>query len=315
MRGTFYSLYPSSITCTIAYYFKKTDVAIFSDLHFSFFGIELDPEVKKWFALDGKELCGSILKGNTRGDAVVQLVDHKDRITYAEKFYNGKKESEIPCVRALLNKGFSNQKISLDALHLNPETTKLITQNQGVFLIGVKEKQPELLEELKSLTQLVKPNNIQIDQPEKGHGRIDERVYKSINISDVAFDSRWKHSSFQTLVWVNRKSYNCSKKQETQETSYYISNLKKENENGNELFEAVRNHWKVETNNYVRDVCLKEDKLRTKLTKLSKIMACSRTIVVNFLTNEKLINIRAQLELFVDDFQSLIKWMKERKFL
>jgi predicted transposase YbfD/YdcC len=233
--------------------------------------MELDSEVKKWFALDVKELCGSILKGGKRGNAVVQVVEHKERITHGEDFYNGKKESEIPCVRGLLNKGFFNQKISLDALHLNPETTKLIAENQGVFLIGVKENQSELLEELKSLTQLVKPNNVQEDEPEKGHGRIDKRVYKSININDVVFDSRWKDSEFQTLVWVDRNSYNCLTKQETQETSYYISNLKQENANRNELFEAVRNHWKIETNNYVRDVSLKEDKLRTKLTKVSKM--------------------------------------------
>jgi predicted transposase YbfD/YdcC len=280
-----------------------------------FFETELDPEVAKWFALDGKEMCGSILKGDTRGDAVVQIVEHKERITYGEDFYNGKKESEIPCVRGLLNKGFSNQKLSLDALHLNPETTKLIAENQGVFLIGVKENQPELLEELKSLTQLVKPNNTQEDEPVKGHGRIDERRYKSIKISDVEFDSRWKNSGFQTLVWVDRKSYNCVKKQETQETSYYISNLKQENTTGNELFEAVRNHWKIETNNYLRDVCLKEDKLRTKLTNVSKIMACCRTVVINFLSKERLVNIKAQLELFADHFQVLMKWMKLRKFL
>jgi predicted transposase YbfD/YdcC len=284
-------------------------------LHFSFFGVALDPEAKRWFALDGKELCGGILKGDKRGDAVVQAVEHKERIAYAEKFYNGKKESEIPCVRELLKEGFFDQKITLDALHLNPETTKLIAENQGTFLIGVKENQPELLEELKWLSQLVKPNKVQIDEPEKGHGRIDNRTYKSITINDVEFDSRWKQSGFQTLVWVDRNSYNCEKQQETQERSYYISNLKQENENENELFKAVRNHWKIETNNYVRDVSLKEDKLRTKFTKVSKIMACFRTVVINFLTKEKLVNIRAQLDLFVDDFQILMQWIKDRKFL
>jgi predicted transposase YbfD/YdcC len=271
--------------------------------------------MKKWFALDGKELRGSILKGDKRGDAVVQAVEHEDRITYGEAFYNGKKESEIPCVRDLLKTGFANQKLSLDALHLNPETTKLIQENQGVYLIGVKENQSELLEELKSLTTLVKPDNTQNDSSEKEHGRIDQRTYKSININNVSFDSRWKDSGFQTLVWVERNSYNCKTKLETQEISYYISNLKREDEKANELFKAVRNHWKIETNNYLRDVSLKEDKLRTKLTKVSKILACCRTVVINFLAEEKLENIRTQLELFVDDFQVLIQWMKQRKFL
>lgn len=284
-------------------------------MHFIFLGTELNPETKKWFAVDGKELCGSIQKGDKRGEAIVQMINHEDGIAHAESFYNGKKESEIPCVRTLLKNDFSNQKISLDALHLNPETTQLIQENGGNYLIGIKDNQVELLEELASLTKLVKPNKTQIDSPEKGHGRIDQRIYKSINISDVEFDSRWKKSNFQTLAWVERNSYNCKSLVQTQEISYYISNLKIENEDKNELFGSIRNHWKIETNNYKRDVTLNEDKFRTKLTEVSKIIACCRTVVLNFLVKENPINIRAKLESFIDDFSLLVQWMKQLNFL
>lgn len=243
------------------------------------------------------------------------MVSHEQRVTYAESFYNGKKESEIPCVRALVKKGFSSQKISLDALHLNPETTKLIHQNQGNYLIGLKDNQAELLEELSSLTLLVKPENTQIDEPEKGHGRVDNRIYKSINISNLHLDKRWEKSGFQTLVWVERSSWNTKNNTQSKEISYYISNLKRLEERGNELFSAVRNHWKIETNNYVRDVSLKEDGLKTKYTKSTKLLACCRTLVVNFFTQEKLKNIRAKMETFVDDFSKLIEFFMKKKFL
>ena len=309
------SVFAPSFSGTIAYYFKKTNVEIFSKLHFDFFGIELNLECKKWFSCDGKELRGSISRGDKRGEAVVQMVSHEERITYAENFYNGKKESEIPCVRELVKKGFSSQKISLDALHLNPETTALIHENQGNYLIGLKDNQPELLEELSSLTHWVKPENIQIDEPEKGHGRIDCRIYKSFNISDVCFDKRWKYSGFESLVWVERTSWNCKKSIETKEISYYKKKKKRYQEQGNELFSAVRNHWKTETNNYVRDVSLKEDKLRTKYTESSQLLACCRTLVVNFLTQGKLKNIRAKMESFVDNFDQLIHFLQEKNFL
>lgn len=275
----------------------------------------MSEQTKKWFSHDGKELRGSIEKGDKRGDAVVQTVSHEQRETYAETFYNGKKESEIPCVRELLKNGLSGQKSSLDALHLNPETTKLIHENNGVYLIGIKENQSELLEELSPLTKLVKPDNIQIDPAEKGHGRIDNRTYKSIGIGEVSFDKRWDYSGFETLIWVERRSFDCRSNRESKEVSYYISNMGRDDEKGNELFNAVRNHWKIETNNYLRDVTLKEDKLRTKHKNVSKIMASCRTIVLNFLGKEKLENIRAQMELFVDDFQTLIQWMRKYKFL
>ena len=299
----------------IAYNLKKTNVEIFSKLHFYFFGIELNSECKKWFSSDGKELRGSILSGDKRGEAVVQMVSHEQRVTYAESFYNGKKESEIPCVRELVKKGFSSQKISLDALHLNPETTALIHENQGNYLIGLKDNQSELLDELRSLTHWVKPENIQIDEPVKEHGRIDSRVYKSFNISDLHFDKRWGKSGFQTLVWVERTSWNAKNNTESQEISYYVSNQKRGQEQGNELFSAVRNHWKTETNNYVRDVSLREDQLRTKYAKSTQLLACCRTLVVNFLTQEKLKNIRAKMESFVDDFNKLINFLKKKKIL
>lgn len=258
---------------------------------------------------------GSILSGDKRGDAVVQMLAHEDRIVHGEAFYNGNKESEIPCVRVLLKAGFSTQKISLDALHLNPETTQLIHENGGEFLIGIKENQSELLAEMKSLIPLETPIAVQEDEPKKGHGRIDQRFYKAMNVNSLGLDKRWSKSGFESLVWVERRSYCCLKKEETREISYYISNQKIEKGNENELFVAVRNHWKIEANNYVRDVSLKEDNLKTKCSKLSKTMACCRTLVVNFLNKEKLKNIRHQLELFVDDFQLLIRWAKQRKFL
>lgn len=37
-------------------------------------------------------------------------------------------------------------------------------------------------------------------------------------------------------------------------------------------------------------------------------------VVINFLMNEKLQNIRVQLELFVYDFQFLIQWMRQKMF-
>ncbi len=50
-------------------------------------------------------------------------------------------------------------------------------------------------------------------------------------------------------------------------TRYYMSNIVGEYE---ELAEAIRKHWQVETNNHVRDVSLQEDKMRSKKRDYSK---------------------------------------------
>ena len=74
------------------------NVEVFSELVFSFFSIELTDKEKQWFASDGKELRGSISKGDCRGEVVVQVVSHNPRSVHGQAFYNGMKESERPCV-------------------------------------------------------------------------------------------------------------------------------------------------------------------------------------------------------------------------
>jgi len=114
---------------------QKVNLSVFETLLFKRYGIELSETEKQWFSGDGKELKGSIEKGDKRGDAIVQLVKHDDREVLGQSFYNGKKESEKPCLRQLLkDSGASNQKITLDALHLNPLTTNLINEEEGIYM-------------------------------------------------------------------------------------------------------------------------------------------------------------------------------------
>lgn len=44
----------------------KVNGVLFAKLLFDWFGLELDAELKRWFALDGKEMRGSIQAGHTR---------------------------------------------------------------------------------------------------------------------------------------------------------------------------------------------------------------------------------------------------------
>lgn len=79
------------------------------------------------FALDGKELRGSIQTDHTRGEACVSALAHDSQEIANQAYYNGTKESERPTVRQLLNEtGLYNQKLTLDALHLIPLTIEAI---------------------------------------------------------------------------------------------------------------------------------------------------------------------------------------------
>jgi len=116
-------------------------------------------------------------------------------------------------------------------------------------------------------------------------------------------------------VQVHRTSMQLKSKVESQEVSYYISNARIKDENDKDLFRAVRGHWNVETNNYIRDVTLKEDGLRTKEPAISKVMASCRTLTLNLLNKLKLKNRKAKLEEFADNFETLLIWLSEVKIL
>ena len=130
------------------------------------------------------------------------------------------------------------------------------------------------------------------------------------------FDERWQGANFQTLVKVERSSFNLKSKTESSEIAYYLSNqqLKKEITN-QELFSAVRGHWNIETNNNIRDVTLREDHLKTKHQPISRNIATCRTCILNLLYKLKPKNIKAKLEEFADNFQTLLLWLTDCKVL
>ncbi len=246
---------------------EKVAVEVFDQLLFENFGVKLNERERLWFAFDGKEMRGSIESGDKRGEAIVQAVAHATRQVAAQDYYSGLKESEILTVRKLLDKsGLSSEKVSLDALHCNPQTLELIAESKGKYLVGLKENQKEMKKqigrEIEKQAVLFKTGEV-----EKGHGRIETRRYEFYDILEMEKDERWKTCQIKTLLKVKRERIEQKSGKSSLEESYYVSN---EVGNYEELSEAVRNHWQVETNNHIRDVSLKEDKMRSKKRSYSK---------------------------------------------
>lgn len=249
----------------------KVSLPVFEQLVFEFYGVELNEAEKQWFAADGKELRGSIERGDKRGEVVVQAVRHIDGAIAGQAHYNGTKESEIPTARTMLEgSGLLGQKVSMDALHLNPETTAALHQAGGTYLIGLKGNQKELSEEMQVCAGRMAEQHSHRTW-DKAHGRVDERFYKCYDVRGAYFDKRWERSGIATLVSIERTRVELKTAKQSTETSLYLSNqVAQEMEQARELFAGVRNHWSVEVTNHVRDVSLREDLLRTKKRGLPK---------------------------------------------
>lgn len=293
---------------------EKVNLPLFEKLLFENYGATLSTEEKEWFAGDGKELRGSIKKGDKRGEVVVLFVRHDDRSILAHNYYNGTKESEIPTLRSLITKsGIISQKMTMDALHLCPETTGLIAKGNGIFLIGLKDNQVDLLQDMKDCEPFLKIVNQTVTR-DKGHGRVEERSYFQYDVEGEYFAERWNETGFKSLYKVIRRCFNTKTKQESLEVEYYISNGKAE-PNDHSYFEAIRKHWSVEVVNHIRDVTLQEDKFKTSIKHITRTFAGLRTLTINLLGILRPKNMIAQLELFQDDFDKLLLWLRSVNFL
>jgi|SRR5215210_2359445 len=240
---------------------EKVAVQVFDKLLFESFGIKLSEGERQWFALDGKELRGSIKKGSKRGEAIVQAVAHENCQTVAQDYYAGEKESEVPRVRRIPEEsGLASQRLSLDALHCKPLTLKIISESGGQYLVGLKENQKQLK---KQITWAMENQAILLKTAsrEKSHGRIELRKYEFYDVLELAKDERWKACQIKTAIKVRREREALKSGKNSLEESYYLTNMVG---NYEELAQAVRGHWQVETNNHIRDVSLREEEMRSK---------------------------------------------------
>jgi len=236
-------------------------VTVFDQMLFENYGIKLNEAEREWFAVDGKELRGSIESGNKRGEAVVQAVSHSSEQVAGQDYYSGEKESEVPVVRKLLGRaGLASQKISLDALHCKPVTLEMIVQSKGKYLVGLKENQKQMKRQVGLISEK-QPFLVKLSTLEKGHGRIELREYEFYDLLEMKKDDRWNGCQIRTAIKVKRERIELKSGKTSVEESYYLTNIVGNNE---ELAEAIRNHWSVETNNHIRDVSLQEDKMRSK---------------------------------------------------
>ena len=242
-------------------------VSVFDRLLFENYGIRLSEAEREWFAIDGKELRGSIQARAKRGEAVVQAVSHSNQQVVAQEYYSGDKESEVPIVRKLLEAdGLASRKISLDALHCKPATLEIIAQSRGKYLVGLKANQKQMKRQM-SLAMEKQPFLARLGTAEKGHGRIEVRKYEFYDVLEMKKSERWQGCQIRTVIKVKRDRMELKSGKKSVKDSYYVSNVVG---NYEELAQAIRLHWQVETNNHVRDVSLQEDKMRSKKRDYSK---------------------------------------------
>ncbi len=260
------------------------DYEEFNQINNIVFEKEVKKEGRKWKSIDGKELRGTIDKiaGKKRSENLIQQVSHSNKENKVIGFYNGSKESEKTVVKTFVEEcpDFTEEAFTLDALHTDVSLLESINKKNGVYLVQVKGNQKKLLEECEHTHKNLVAKH-ELSSIDKGHGRLEKRKGFLYNFNVECLDDRWEKSGIQTLIVVNRERTILKTDKKSDEIVYFISNLNLSQTTGKELFNAVRNHWKVEADHYVRDVTLGEDKIQCLKENIPRVMAVAIGTVLN----------------------------------
>ena len=162
----------------------------------------------------------------------------------------------------------------------------MVQNGQGTYIAQVKANQAVLLEDLQDHTKLMAPV-AEEQTSEKGHGRIEERKASFYSVEAICFEQKWDASEFATLVVIERESTQYKTGKVSRETSHYLSNATLEQIAPKELFKAIRQHWSIEADNWVRDCTFREDRIRCKEPARSKTLASIISVAGNLLRQQK----------------------------
>ena len=266
------------------------EVDAYQRFHMRYFGWQASLlPLGSWISFDGKELRGTIdgVRGQKRGLCIVRPLLHQGRISLPGVFYHGAKDSEITCLRILLrDHHLATRRLTFDALHTQPKTLEMVENASGVYVAQVKGNQTTLLEDLQDHCQLSEPL-AQCHSLDKGHGRIEQRTASFYSLKAVCFEKKWNDSGLATLIVVQREATQCKTGKVSQETSYYLTNADIAEVPPEELFGAIRQHWGIEADNWVRDSTFSEDRIRCKEPARSKTLASVISVAGNLLRQQK----------------------------
>jgi predicted transposase YbfD/YdcC len=244
---------------------------------------------------------------------------YEKAVIQAQRPMTGPKDSEITAARDLLREtGLAEGRVTLDALHFNPKTTRQIDQAGGHYVIQVKDNQPALKAQLVAWATQAKPVGHLRPPAEKAHGRIETRHGAFIGLDGLKVDPRWIESDFRTLIVMYRQTVEVASQKRSAETSYYVSNLPVIPEQPAaqaDLFQAIRGHWGVEADNYIRDVTFREDDVKTKNGNQGHILASLRTLAIGLLRKANIQNFQAALEGLADNAHLFKNFLEQVHFL
>jgi len=225
-------------------------------------------------AVDGKATSAEWMQGIGRDSEriLVAAIEHGSGLVCGQSAC-GSAGGEIRGVRELLRRiDVAGRAVTLDALHTQVKTARLIGARGGFYLMTVKRNQPTLLDDLQALDWDDAAAS-EYETAEKAHGRIEVRRCRVRDLDFipqeyVAMPNRRQAFRVERLRRVVRSG------KTTREIVYGITSLGAQQAAASDILSLNRGHWEIENRlHHVRDTSYDEDRNRVAAKRLRRNLA------------------------------------------
>lgn len=256
---------------------------------------DTNPHHKRYIAFDGKVLRGSF--DNFQDQKAMQLfsaflTDSKIIIAHEPI---ADKTNEIPTAQQLIERlGLSDYIFTFDAMHRQEKTLETAVNTNNDVFVQVKQNQQMLFNDCLNISTTRRPLEIYDGPLNKSRNRIEQRTIHVFDSTAIGDKDKWQLVKSVIKVERKREIFDTKSKcwKSSDEISFYIATVSLR---ANELGDAIRSHWGIKnSNHYVRDVSMGEDKSRIRVNPY--IFSMLRSFALNIMRINDKKNI--QLELF-----------------
>jgi predicted transposase YbfD/YdcC len=259
----------------------------------------------KHIQIDGKVLCASRSTGTGKRadqpkEPAVEIVsawssEHQLVLGHVTVESTSNEIKAVPVLLKLLD--LEGTLVSLDAMGCQKDTTDLIIEGGGDYLVALKGNQGTLHQAAQDLFEdVLKDQGNTRENPERnssfdvGHGREEERTcyvlkdLKQLAMADCNVES-WR--DLKCLIVVEAKTVRQGKT--SFERRYFLSS---KDWTAEDALEAVRGHWSIENQqHYVLDMVFCEDASRTRRGFAAENLGLIRRLALNLLNLDVSMNI------------------------
>lgn len=249
---------------------------------------ELLGDNPKHIAIDGKALRGS--RSAINGLKALHLVSAwaVDCGLMLGQIKVDDKSNEITAFPELLSwLALEGTVVTIDAMGCQKEVAKQIVEQDGDYVLALKDNHPKTCEDVETLFNEIDPDNLEasgasrVETQEKGHGREEKRVYTLLPAD--SYDVEGARDWTKLKAFGKVESYRLVAGEESLEVRYFLSSI----EDINRFEKVVRGHWSIENHlHWSLDVSFNEDACKIHDRHRGENMSVLRRIALMLLKRE-----------------------------